>query len=270
MSRPPGNRQGSRAWFALGVLAPPLLLLAVAWLTADANGATWAPSSLAHPLGTDEFGRDILYTAIAAAGLSLAKGLAMTGAVLLLGFIVAEAITLAPSTVLSATVRTITRIVESVPVVMWVLVVVATLDQHRSLVAGIAFTLVVLPSATSIIAGELLRIRHAPFVEAAYLLGVSEPKVLLRHILPGMRSVLVPFAIQVLGAAVAIEGAIGVIGLGSRQDLDLGMFLIRGKENFQLHPHLLVVAIAMYAAIYAYLLFLIDGQGRYRVEGARS
>ena len=146
--------------------------------------------------------------------------------------------------------------VESIPVVLWVLIVVIVLKEHRPVVAGVTFTIVVLPSAITIIAGELLRLRHVPFVEAAYLLGVPEARVLLRYILPNARAVLLPFALQILGGAVAIDGAIGVIGLGSRMDQDLGVFLIRGAENFSLHPQILLVAIAMYAAIYLYLLKL--------------
>lgn len=240
----------------LGVVGVPLLLAILALLCAASSGQPWSTPTLANPLGTDEFGRDVLSTAIIAAGLSLSKGLAMMSAALILGLLAAELITLARSELLSETIRLIARVIESIPVVMWVLIVVILLTEHRSIVAGVAFTLVVLPSAITIISGELLRLRHTPFVEAAYLLGVPELHVLLRHILPNTVAVLLPFAVQILGGAVAVDGAIGVIGLGSRMDQDLGVFLIRGKENFLLHPQILLVAIAMYATIYLYLLKL--------------
>ena len=234
----------------------PLVLALLALLCAGSLAPPWSSPTLANPLGTDEFGRDVLSTAIIAAGLSLSKGLAMTGTTLVLGILAAECVTLARSAVLSEAIRLLARVIESIPVVLWVLIVVIVLKEHRSIVAGIAFTLVVLPSAITLVAGELLRLRHIPFVEAAYLLGVRESRVLLRYILPNATAVLLPFAVQILGGAVAVDGAIGVIGLGSRLDQDLGVFLIRGKENFLLHPQILIIAIAMYAAIYLHLLTL--------------
>lgn len=240
----------------LGLLGVPLILAIIAVLCAGSLEKPWSSPTLANPLGTDEFGRDVLSTAIVAAGFSLLKGLVMTGTTLILGLLAAEFATLARSAVLSGAIRMLARVIESIPVVFWVLVVVIVLREYRSIVAIVAFTLVVLPSAITIIAGELLRLRHVPFVEAAYLLGVPEPRVLFRHILPGASAVLLPFAVQILGGAIAVDGAIGVIGLGSRLDQDLGVFLIRGKENFQLHPQILLVAIAMYATVYLYLLQL--------------
>ncbi len=240
----------------VGVFGVPLFLAILALLCAADSGQPWSSPTIFHPLGCDEFGRDVLSTAIVAAGLSLSKGLAMTSAILILGLLSAEFVTLVRSSALSEAIRLIARVIESIPVVLWVLIVVIILKEHRSIVAGVAFTLVVLPSAITIIAGELLRLRHTPFVEAAYLMGVPESRVLLRHILPNTGAVLLPFAVQILGGAVAVAGAIGVIGLGSRLDQDLGVFLIRGKENFLLHPQILLVAIAMYIAIYLYLLKL--------------
>ena len=94
-------------------------------------------------------------------------------------------------------------------------------------------------------------------MEAAYSLGASELRVLARYILPNAASVLVPFTGQILGAAIAVDGAIGVIGLGNRSDLDLGVFLLRGKETFGLHPQVLVLALGLYGLLYLYLLAVV-------------
>lgn len=240
----------------LGVIGLPLLLAMLALMCANSSEQPWSSPTLANPLGTDEFGRSVLSTAIVAAGLSFSKGLAMVSTIIFLGLLAAEFVTLVRSTILSDAIRLLARVIESIPVFLWVLIVVITLKEHRSIVAGVAFTLIVLPSAITIISGELLRLRHAPFIEAAYLLGVPESRVLFRYILPNALAILLPFSVQILGGAIAVDGAIGVIGLGSRMDQDLGVFLIRGKENFMLHPQILLVAMAMYAAIYLYLLKL--------------
>ncbi len=262
-SQPDSNSTGYPRWQSvLGIFGVPLLLATIAVICLAEPEQPWASPTLVSPLGTDEFGRDVLSTAIIAAGLSLLKGLAMMSATLILGLLAAEIITLSRSSALSEAIRMLARVVESIPIVLWVFIVVIVMKDHRMVVAGVAFTLVVLPSAITIIAGELLRLRHTPFIEAAYLLGVPEKRVLVRYILPKAGAVLFPFAIQILGGAVAVDGAVGVIGLGSRVDLDLGVFLIRGKENFLLHPQILLIAIVMYAAIYLYLIKLPRLWGR--------
>ncbi len=238
----------------LRVFGAPLLLALILLLCARDANSVWAAPSLFDPLGTDEFGRDLLGTAIKAAGASLLKGLLITTAVMVVSLLAAEFLTLSRSWLASEGLRIVSRVMESVPVVMWVMIVVIVLEQQRSLVGGIVYAVVVLPTAVTILSGELFRLRHREYVEAAYLMGVAESRVLMRHLLPAMGAVLLPFAVQILGGAIAVDGAIGVIGQGSREQLDLGMFLIRGKESFQIHPQVLLVAIGMYLAIYAYLL----------------
>jgi ABC-type dipeptide/oligopeptide/nickel transport system permease subunit len=266
VSHPPGAAAASR--FQIGrsaaLLLVPLLLAAAAGLFALGASETWSVPSILDPLGTDEFGRDLLATAIVATGLSFAKGAALTMLVLCVGLLIAEGMTLARSEAASVAVTVVARILESVPTVLWVVVIVVLLKEQRVIVAAVAFVTIVAPSAATLMAGELQRLRRLPFIESAYLMGVSEGRILLRHVLPHAGPILLPFAIQVLGGAIAIDGAIGVLGLGSRSDLDLGVFLVRGKENFPLHPQVLWIGILMYGAVYAYLFALA------RVTGDRA
>lgn len=246
------NRIGLRT---VMLLLPPLigaLFVSVFW---SPNGEPWDAASLFHPMGTDEFGRDVLATVIAAAGLSLLKGLAITAMTLLSAVAVAELITLRRSAAFSVSVRLSASIIESIPIVLWVLILIIAMPGPRLVVTGAAFCLVVLPIAAYLLAGEFFRLRSTAYVEAAYQLGAGEIRVLLKYMLPNATAVVVPFAIQTLGAAIAVDGAIGVIGLGNRSDLDLGIFLLRGKENFFLHPQILLISITAYGFLYGYIVW---------------
>lgn len=238
------------------ILLPPGVGLLLYLLFSGDQTDAWLTSSLAHPLGTDEFGRDILATLLMSSGLSMAKGLFLTIPCLAIAVMLAELITLRALPVVAHLVRWSAGVVESVPVVLWVVIVLIVVKEPRLLVTASAFALAVLPSAVHILSGEFLRLRQELYVEAAYLLGVGEPRILARYLLPNATAVLLPFSLQVLGAAIAVDGAIGVIGLGSRVDLDLGVFLLRGKESFLLHPQLLLAALATYAGLYAYLIWV--------------
>lgn len=246
-------------WMQVGVLRlllPPAVVLVLIFMFWSATDTQWAPPSMHHPLGTDEFGRDLFASVLSAGGISLVKGIAITAATLAVSVVVAELITIRHSSAAAAVVRGGASVVESVPIVLWVFIAIISVPGPRIVVVGVAFGLVVMPIAAHLFAGEFFRLRGTPFVEAAYHLGAGELRVVARYILPNAISVLLPFAVQVLGAAIAVDGAIGVIGLGNRSDLDLGIFLLRGKENFFLHPQIFIVAIMMYAALYAYLLWL--------------
>ena len=241
---------------ALPLLAPPFAGSMLLWIFWVAPGDQWIPPGIDHPLGTDEFGRDLFATALAATGLSLLKGTAITAGALAMSIVAAELVTLGRVSLPAAIARTVANIVESVPVVLWIFIVIVAVPGPRFFVVAVAFSLVVLPIATHLLAGEFFRLRAAAYVEAAYHLGAGELRVLIRYILPNATAVVVPFALQVLGAAIAVDGAIGVIGLGSRSDLDLGIFLLRGKENFFLHPQVLIVALAAYGLLYGYLMWI--------------
>jgi ABC-type dipeptide/oligopeptide/nickel transport system permease subunit len=239
----------------LKIILPPLFGLMLFTVFSGEPGDQWEVPSLEHPLGTDEFGRDVIATALAASGSSLIKGLIVTVVALAAPILGAELITLRHSALGSILVRVAASVIESIPVVLWVLIAIIALNGPRLVIIGIVFTLVVFPIATHVISGEFIRLRTALYVEASYLLGASEIRILSRYILPNAASVLAPFAVQVLGAAIAVDGAIGVIGLGNRSELDLGVFLLRGKENFLLHPQVLVVSLMMYAILYGYIIW---------------
>lgn len=247
---------GGFAPFAAILLLPPCAGAVLLWAFWSAPGAQWILPGVAHPLGTDEFGRDLLATVLAAAGLSLLKGLAITGASLAVSIAAAELVTLRQGSRIAIGARIVASIVESVPVVLWIFIIVIAFPGPRLLVVSAAFVLVVFPIATHLLSGEFFRLRATPYVEAAYHLGAGEMRVLARYILPNATGVIVPFGLQVLGAAIAVDGAVGVIGLGNRSDLDLGIFLLRGKESFFLHPQLLIAAVIAYCILYGYLMWL--------------
>lgn len=211
----------------------------------------WAPPSLFVPLGADEFGRHLLVTLASATVWSTLKGAVLASLVLTVAFLLAEALSLGRTPATRTVLRVVVGAVESVPAVLWVLAVLVSVREPRLLVVSAAFALVSLPAATAVIAGELDRLRAMPYAEAAYALGLREREVVMRHLLPNAWAVLGPSFRQIAGAAVAVDGAVGVLGLGNRTDLDLGVFLLRGLESFVTHPHLLAVTLVAYLAVYA-------------------
>lgn len=242
------------------ILAPPVILViligTLTWLIGGTD-EPWLAPSLSHPLGTDEFGRDLLLSTLLATLISALKGIWITAVAFASAGTVAYLTVMRESRVFSWLLRGGTQVVESIPLLLWVLAAVVAITDPRMLVVTLAFAVAALPPVGTAIAGELERLRRAPYVEAARLLGIREGRILARYIVPNTTSVLAPIAIQVLGAAIAVDGAIGVLGLGNRSDYDLGVMLLRGKEYFLVHPQLLLLSLGILIALFYYLSMTI-------------
>lgn len=241
-------------------LLPPLLISTIALLSWGASPVGQVGDAQQW-MGADEFGRNAWSVLASAVLFSLGKGAAITAAIALVASLLAYLASRDEYPRALLVLRGLCAIVESVPLVLWIVIVVVSVPGPRLGVTLAAFGILALPSVTQIFVGEFRRLRAAPFVEAAYLLGIREIRVFSRYILPAALPVLAPLLIQILGSAIAIDGAIGVFGLGNRSDIDLGVLLLRGKEQFITRPDYMISALGAYAALYLYLIWLSSGLG---------
>ena len=246
--------------------APLILILGFAPVSAGSGQVLWDEPSLLHILGTDEFGRDALLVLMIATGRSLAIGALLAILSISVSTIVAYIVAIFRMRAASLALKALVQIVESIPTFVWVLAAFAALQGASQLVVAIAFTLALLPAVSTIIAGEFGRLYREPFVDAARLLRANSARLMFRHVLPNSLPVLLPLIVQVLGIAMAIRGAIGLLGFSARTDYDLGIIMLRGKENIVSHPWLMLSVIAAITATYAYL----DWLRKHLLQGQRS
>lgn len=234
----------------------------------DPAGAPWAAPSLQHPLGLDEFGRDLLATAYLAAVNSLLYGLACALAALTVAAAIAYPVAFARSRWLALAIDAAARVVESLPVVIWVLLLTMLAPAAPSAISTVVFLVAVLPYLIRVVAGEFARLSRAPFVEAAQVQELPRHTLIARHLLPNAIGVLGPALAQVCGLAVAINGAIAIVGSAQRTHLTVGTFLLRGKENALTHPRLAVVAVLLLLSVFV-LIWLVGRRvgGELRSDG---
>lgn len=207
--------------------------------------------------GTDEFGRGIGLTTFKALALSSAKGLLAVAVVVGAAITVAFLAYCAKSSWLDRSIGFVADLFDTVPSLLWILIVVVIVTQPRQLIPLVAFVIVALPSVTRVVISEVDRIDHFNFVAAARSLGTSTGRVFLRHIMPNTAPLLKPLSFQIAGSSIAIDGAIGLLGVGNRSDLNLGTLLVRGKEQFLFAPELLVIAMLAYLVLFATLFFFL-------------
>lgn len=169
--------------------------------------------SFEHPFGTDPLGRDLLARVIHGAGTSL-------GAVLLavaVAFVAGTAIGLASGFVGGRVDEVVMRTVDvliSIPSLLIAIIIITGLGFGMVNVA-VAVGVASVAAFSRVMRAEVLRVRSATFVEAAWAIGVRWPSILWRHVLPHALGPMVVLATLEFGVAVLSVSALSFLGFGA-------------------------------------------------------
>jgi peptide/nickel transport system permease protein len=78
------------------------------------------------------------------------------------------------------------------------------------------------PGTCRLVRGQVLAIREQEFVTAAKVLGCSDARIILRHVLPNVVSLLIVMATFGMATAILLEASLSFLGLGVRPRRQLG------------------------------------------------
>jgi peptide/nickel transport system permease protein len=225
--------------------------------------------SLAHPLGTDDLGQDLLARLIYGGRISLTVGLAAMLVACLVGVLVGVVSGMSRGSI-DAALMWLTDLFLTLPLLPLLLLLMYLFrDLFKSIfgVEGGAFILIVLVigglrwmQVARLVRAQILSIREKEFVEAARALGASVPRQVVRHILPNaLGPVIVAGTIDV-AAAILTESTLSFLGLGFPSDVPTwGSSLRDAKDYLDIAPHW---ALAAGGAIFLTVLainFIGDG-----------
>jgi peptide/nickel transport system permease protein len=172
-----------------------------------------SPSS-AHPMGTDELGRDVFARLASGARLSLLFALIVS----LTGAVVGGIIGLLAGTMGGAsdgvTMRFMDAILAFPPLILAMAVTVGL--GVGVFTAGIGIALVSVPWYARVLRSEAIRIRSLPFIEAAYAMGATRSRIITRHIVPHLLPVLFIQMAAAFGYAVLALAGLSFVGLGAQ------------------------------------------------------
>ncbi|MDR2884384.1 MAG: ABC transporter permease [Deferribacteraceae bacterium] len=191
---------------------------------------TFLAPSLAHPFGTDDLGRDILSRMIYGARVSMFVGLISV----LVSVVIGTCIGLAAGyygRFIDAILMRFTDIMLCFPTFFLILAVVAFLQPslfNVMLVIGLTGWM----SVARLVRAEVLSLRSRDFVVAAYIGGISHKRILFKHILPNVASVVTVSATLGVAGAILTESALSFLGLGAQPPTpSWGNILTAGKDN---------------------------------------
>ena len=168
--------------------------------------------SLHHLMGTDELGRDELTRVMYGGRISLALGLAVGVFSTLIGATVGIISGHYGKSVDVATMGFVDFML-TLPFLP-LLLVSGKIFQFTPVTIIAALVLLLWPRMARLVRGQVLAVREQDYVQAARAIGVSNVKIMLRHILPNVVSVLVVEATLIVALAILVESVISYLGLG--------------------------------------------------------
>ena len=194
----------------------------------------FAEPSATHWFGTDKFGRDIWSQVVHGARLSLIVGLGAS-VIAVVGGLIIGMISAYYAGLLDLLIQRVVDMLQAIPFLVLVLVF-TQITEPRVLyvvlwlgVAGLAIT-------TRLIRSAVLGVRESEFVLAARVIGASDIRIMVRHVLPNVIAVLIiAFSIGI-GAYILAEASISFLGAGPQGIPSWGQMVQAGRGSLDLHP----------------------------------
>ena len=205
------------------------------------------PPSLAHPMGTDDLGRDLLARVLAGGRVSILVGVASMLVATVIGVGIGALAGYCGGLVDTVAMRLVDLFISLPQLPLLLLVVYVFREPVRLGIGtevGVLLLMVVvigglrwMPIAR-LVRAAFLSLGQTEFMEACRCVGVPAHRQILRHLLPNALSPVVVAASLGISAAIIAESTLSFLGLGFPPDLPTwGRILADGKDSLDTAPH---------------------------------
>jgi len=221
-----------------------------------------------HPLGTDTLGRDVLARVALAGRVSLSIGILAALLSLALGAAVGMVAGFYGG-LAEALLMRLTDIGLALPTTLAGLAMTALLPAGP-LRPVLIITVLFWAYPARLVYNETLRMRRRGFVEAAVAIGEARHRILLRHILPHLGSLLLTYAPMNAAAAVMMEATLSYLGAGVPLPTpSWGNMIGEGQGALAFAPHLFLAPAALLLLTTLGLVLISEGLKQAHPEGVR-
>jgi oligopeptide transport system permease protein len=216
------------------------------------------PPGAHHWLGTDPLGRDLLARLLYGGKISLMVGLCATLVSLTIGVLYGAISGFAGGKLDMLLMRAV-DILYALPFVIFVILLMVFFGQNIILLF-VAIGAVSWLTMARIVRGQVMSLKRREFVEAAHALGLSERRIILRHIIPNLLGPIIVFTTLTIPDVILLESFLSFLGLGVQPPhSSWGVLIKEGAEVMEEYPWLLIYPGLVMSLTLFSLNFLGDG-----------
>ena len=238
--RPPVWRRRLRGIRPDLVLAWAVIVVAIAWaivpwLFTAADPLAGVPAeklqapSAAHPFGTDAIGRD-LYARVVHGAVHSLSGAFVAVTVGLVGGTLLGVLAGSLGGAVDAVIGRVVDVLLAIPALLLSLSIIILLG-FGTVNAAIAVGIGSIAAFARLSRSEVVRVRQADFVEAAFGSGARLPTVLFRHVLPNSLTAVIALAALQFGTAILAISTLGFLGYGAPPPTpEWGLLIAEGRN----------------------------------------
>jgi oligopeptide transport system permease protein len=205
----------------------------------QALGTTYSSPSLLHPLGLDDYGRDILSRVMGGAAIALAVGVGASLLASMIGIVLGLTAGFYRGKI-DVLISLLINISYGVPDLLIALILVVLIGRGiQNIILAISITAWL--GMARLVRGQTLALREREFVEAARSIGTKNLKILTRHILPNALGPIVVQATYLVPAAIIFEAFLSLLGMGVPPPApSWGSMASDGYKAIQIAPHIVL------------------------------
>jgi ABC-type dipeptide/oligopeptide/nickel transport system permease subunit len=200
-----------------------------------------APSSVRHWLGTDDIGYDVMTRLCVGGRISLFVGVGVEAIILVVGGLVGLVAGYRGGWVDTALMR-VTDIMFAFPDVLLAILIMSVRGPSLANLF-IALTITGWPALARLVRGQALSLRQREFVEAARAIGLTDWRILWRHIAPNLLSPVVIFCTIDIAGVIIAESTLSFLGIGVQAPMpSWGSMIssVRESDYWRLRPGLIL------------------------------
>ena len=239
---------------AKGWMIWPLIPFSYDTINYNLPGSAPSPPSSVNWLGTDDQGRDVLARLIYGLRISVLFGLTLTALSSVIG-VAAGAVQGYFGGLVDLGFQRILEIWSGLPMLYLLIIMASLIEPNFWWLLGLML-LFSWTALVDVVRAEFLRARNFDYVRAARALGVSNPLIILRHVLPNATVATITFLPFILNGSITTLTSLDFLGFGLPPGSpSLGELLAQGKANLQA-PWLGLTAFFVLASILSLLIFV--------------
>jgi len=197
-----------------------------------------AKPSLTHWFGTDQVGRDVYVRTMRGTSISLAVSLLATTISIIIGVLWGTLSGYLGGKADELMMRTV-DILYSLPFILIVILLTVVFGPNIYLLFATLGAIYWLDMAR-IVRGQTLKLKNAPFILAAKIQGAGTLNIIIRHVIPNIKSPIVIYGTITVPAIILAESFISFLGLGIQEpQTSLGVLISDGIPSMETSPWLL-------------------------------